>query len=102
MSMNCFSVPASYRVTPMWKVKSQALLPRALPSHSSNAPMGASARADAPMGAFELWLGKARGKSACDFTFHMGVTRYDAGTEKQFIDIVKRGVSSFKIFLAYK
>src|SRR5438552_6396743 len=60
------------------------------------------ARADAPMGAFELWLGKARGKSACDFTFHMGVTRYDDGTEKQFIDIVKRGVSSFKIFLAYK
>src|SRR5256885_7406343 len=24
---------------------------------------------------FELWLGKAEGKSACDFTFHQGVTR---------------------------
>ncbi len=60
------------------------------------------ARADDPMEAFELWLGKARGRSACDFTFHMGVTRYDAGTEKQFAEIVKRGVSSFKIFLAYK
>src|SRR6478735_9210421 len=60
------------------------------------------ARSDQPMEAFELWLGKAQGKSACDFTFHMGVTRYDEAAEKQFTDIVKRGLSSFKIFLAYK
>src|SRR5438128_2221003 len=60
------------------------------------------ARADDPMEAFELWLGKAQGNSACDFTFHMGVTRYDDATEKQFTEIIKRGLSSFKIFLAYK
>src|SRR5207247_3102299 len=60
------------------------------------------ARSDEPMAAFELWLGKAQGHSACDFTFHMGVTRYDEAAEKQFLEIVKRGVSSFKIFLAYK
>ena len=60
------------------------------------------ARSEEPMAAFELWLGKAQGKSACDFTFHMGVTRYDEAAEKQFLEIVKRGVSSFKIFLAYK
>ena len=60
------------------------------------------ARTDEPMAAFELWLGKAQGHSACDFTFHMGVTRYDEAAEKQFLEIVKRGVSSFKIFLAYK
>ena len=60
------------------------------------------ARDDDPMAAFELWLGKAQGDSACDFTFHMGVTRYDEAAEKQFLEIVKRGVSSFKIFLAYK
>jgi len=59
-------------------------------------------RSEQPMEAFELWLGKAQGQSACDFTFHMGVTRYDDAAEKQFIEIVKRGVSSFKIFLAYK
>ena len=35
-------------------------------------------RTEKPLEAFELWLGKAQGKSACDFTFHMGVTRYDA------------------------
>jgi len=60
------------------------------------------ARSDQPMEAFELWLGKAKGKSACDFTFHMGVTRYDEAAEKQFTEIAKRGLSSFKIFLAYK
>src|SRR5437899_504767 len=60
------------------------------------------ARSDEPMAAFELWLGKAQGKSACDFTFHMGVTRYDDVAEKQFTEIVKRGISSFKVFLAYK
>src|SRR5882724_8963011 len=60
------------------------------------------ARTDEPMAAFELWLGKAQGNSACDFTFHMGVTRYDDGAEKQLMEIVKRGISSFKIFLAYK
>src|ERR1051325_7422914 len=59
-------------------------------------------RTDGPLKAFGLWLAKAEGQSACDFTFHMGVTRYDEQAEKEFIEIVKRGVSSFKIFLAYK
>jgi dihydropyrimidinase len=60
------------------------------------------ARSDKPLEAFELWLGKAEGNSACDFTFHMGVTRYDDEAECDFEEIVRRGLSSFKIFLAYK
>src|SRR5436309_7408308 len=59
-------------------------------------------KSEDPMEAFELWLGKAQGHSACDVTFHMGVTRYDEESERKFIEIVKRGVASFKIFLAYK
>ncbi|HWD19241.1 MAG TPA: dihydropyrimidinase [Verrucomicrobiae bacterium] len=59
-------------------------------------------REEKPLAAFELWLGKAQGQSACDFTFHMGVTRYDAEAERDFREIVQRGVSSFKVFLAYK
>src|SRR5690242_13793661 len=57
---------------------------------------------DQPMAAFETWLSKAQGIASCDFTFHMGVTRYDAESEKQFRDIVGRGIRSFKVFLAYK
>lgn len=52
-----------------------------------------------PLEAFELWLGKAQGASACDFSFHMGVTRYDDEAERDFREIVQRGISSFKVFL---
>ncbi|HXI73359.1 MAG TPA: dihydropyrimidinase [Verrucomicrobiae bacterium] len=60
------------------------------------------ARKDDTLEGFELWMKQAAGKSACDFTFHMGVTKFDDQTEKQLREIVKRGISSFKIFLAYK
>lgn len=60
------------------------------------------ARSDEPLAAFELWKSQGVGKSACDFTFHMGVTRYDALAESQLKEIVKAGLASFKIFLAYK
>lgn len=60
------------------------------------------ARSDDALAGFELWLGKATGKSACDFTFHMGVTKFDDTTAAQLREIVRRGISSFKIFLAYK
>ncbi|MBI3878517.1 MAG: dihydropyrimidinase [Verrucomicrobia bacterium] len=59
-------------------------------------------RADEALAGFELWMKQAVGKSACDFTFHMGVTKFDGNTEKQLREIVARGISSFKIFLAYK
>jgi dihydropyrimidinase len=51
---------------------------------------------------FEFWLGKAEGHSACDFTFHQTVSRLDKECEDQLTEIVKKGISSFKIFLAYK
>jgi dihydropyrimidinase len=60
-----------------------------------------SRKDEAPAG-FETWMAQAVGKSACDFTFHMGVTKFDDKSEKQLREIVGRGISSFKIFLAYK
>ena len=60
------------------------------------------AKKDDALASFELWMSQAAGKSACDFSFHMGVARYDEKTEAQLREIVKRGISSFKIFLAYK
>ncbi len=60
------------------------------------------AREEEPREAFATWHGKAEGESACDFTFHMGVSRFDESTEPQLREIVEAGVSSFKIFLAYK
>ena len=51
---------------------------------------------------YELWNQKAEGNSACDYAFHMGVTRWDAKTEAQLREIVRDGTASFKIFLSYK
>src|SRR5579862_1807842 len=46
-------------------------------------------RKEEPLAAFELWKSKGGGKSACDFTFHMGVTRFDDSAESQLREIVK-------------
>jgi dihydropyrimidinase len=51
---------------------------------------------------YHIWKQKAEGNSACDYAFHMGVTRYDAKTEAQLGEIVRDGTTSFKIFLSYK
>jgi dihydropyrimidinase len=59
-------------------------------------------RTEDPWEAFQLWKSKAVGISACDFTFHMGVTRFDDNSELQLRKIVAEGISSFKVFLAYK
>lgn len=59
-------------------------------------------RADDALAGFEHWMAQAAGRSACDFTFHMGATRFDGATESQLREIVRRGISSFKVFLAYK
>ncbi len=59
-------------------------------------------RKEDTLASFETWMTQAVGKSACDFTFHMGVTKFDDKTEAQLREIVRRGISSFKIFLAYK
>ncbi|ADI14054.1 dihydropyrimidinase [Truepera radiovictrix] len=51
---------------------------------------------------YRLWKRKAEGSAACDYAFHMGVTRFGEETEGQLREIVADGTSSFKVFLAYK
>lgn len=59
-------------------------------------------RHDEMLKSYQVWLDKAEGKSACDFTFHLGVSRYDRKTEGELREIVRSGITSFKVFLAYK
>tara|TARA_R110002049_G_scaffold2750_2_gene21363 strand:+ start:59817 stop:61220 length:1404 start_codon:yes stop_codon:yes gene_type:complete len=59
-------------------------------------------RDDDPWEAYQLWKQKAEGLSACDFSFHMGVTRFDESTPASLRRIVDDGITSFKVFLAYK
>lgn len=51
---------------------------------------------------YETWRSQAEGKAACDYAYHMGVTRFDGETASQLQEIVGRGTASFKVFLAYK
>jgi dihydropyrimidinase len=59
-------------------------------------------REEDPLEAFDLWLSKAENIAACDYTFHMAVSRFDDTTEAKLRSIVDRGIASFKVFLAYK
>lgn len=59
-------------------------------------------RNDDALEGYYLWKGKAQGNSACDYSFHMSVTKYDDKTEGQLREIVADGINSFKIFLSYK
>jgi dihydropyrimidinase len=59
-------------------------------------------RNDDALEGYQLWKSKAQGNSACDYTFHMSVTKFEEQTEGQLREIVADGISSFKIFLAYK
>lgn len=59
-------------------------------------------RNDDALEGYELWKSKAAGNSACDYAFHMSVTKFVKETESQLRQIVEDGTASFKIFLAYK
>ena len=59
-------------------------------------------RNDDALEGYQLWKSKAEGLSACDYAFHMSVTKFVKETESQLRQIVADGTASFKIFLAYK
>src|ERR1700732_704269 len=59
-------------------------------------------RSEDALAGYYLWKEKAESRSACDYAFHMSVTRFDQNTETQLREIVRDGTTSFKIFLSYK
>lgn len=59
-------------------------------------------RNENPLDGFQMWNSQSEGKASCDWTYHLAVTRWDATVEEQLRKIVASGVSSFKVFLAYK
>src|SRR5712664_1063987 len=59
-------------------------------------------RNDDALEGYQLWKSKADGKSACDYAFHMSVTKFVKETESQLRQIIDDGTSSFKILRAYK
>jgi dihydropyrimidinase len=51
---------------------------------------------------YATWQDQASGRAACDYSFHLGVSRFDDASSRQLREIVADGIRSFKVFLAYK
>ena len=59
-------------------------------------------RDENPLDAIERWNSQSVGCSACDFSYHIAISRWDNVVEQQLREIVSGGITSFKIYLAYK
>src|SRR5262245_27978860 len=51
--------------------------------------------------AWETWMKKAEGRAAIDYGFHMIITDLNDQTEAEMDALVRQGVTSFKLFMAY-
>lgn len=51
--------------------------------------------------AWETWMGKADGKAAIDYGFHMILREYTEELGREMGTMVEEGVTSFKLFMAY-
>src|SRR6266478_9799656 len=51
--------------------------------------------------AMETWAKKAEGKAAIDYGFHMIITELNDQVEDEMDALVRQGITSFKLFMAY-
>jgi len=51
--------------------------------------------------AMETWAKKAEGKAVCDYGFHMIITDLNDQVECEMDALVRQGITSFKLFMAY-
>jgi dihydropyrimidinase len=51
--------------------------------------------------ALQMWDNKTS-KASCDFSFHMAITWWGEEVWREMADVVDRGITSFKHFMAYK
>lgn len=52
--------------------------------------------------AYDVWMKKAKDRSSCNYRFHMGISDWNEDVRKEIIDMPKLGVTSFKLYMAYK
>jgi dihydropyrimidinase len=52
--------------------------------------------------ALRVWNDKAEGEAYCDYSYHMAVTHWDDSVKAEIQTVFERGITSFKVFTAYK
>ena len=58
-------------------------------------------RGETLQNALAAWHKKADGRSSCDYAFHMAITDWNERTEKELPEMMRAGVTSFKLYMAY-
>jgi dihydropyrimidinase len=48
------------------------------------------------------WQGRATGNAVGDYSFHLAVTDFNEQTQAEIAEMVAEGITSFKVFMAYK
>src|SRR5207249_4036999 len=51
--------------------------------------------------AWETWIKKAESKAVIDYGFHMIITELNDQVEREMDALVRQGITSFKLFMAY-
>src|SRR4029077_18277627 len=51
--------------------------------------------------AFDTWMSKAHNKAAIDYAFHCIITDLGSAQLEEMADLIREGVTSFKLFMAY-
>jgi len=59
-------------------------------------------RGESLVDTYNNWRQKADEKVCCDYALHIGVTWWSEQVSKEMEEMVKSGVNSFKVFMAYK
>jgi len=59
-------------------------------------------RGDGLLDTLETWNQRHHGKPAVDYTYHMAVTWWSQQIHDEIPKVVERGITSFKVFMAYK
>ena len=52
--------------------------------------------------ALEEWNEKAAKGTFCDYSFHMAITDWNEATKNEMKEMINEGISSFKMYMAYK
>lgn len=53
------------------------------------------------LAALEKWHNKAEGRSSCDYGFHMSYTEWNETLRKELPEMIREGITSFKLYMAY-
>lgn len=49
----------------------------------------------------QKWHKKADGKCSCDYSFHMSIVEWNEQTANEIEDMLKEGITSFKLYMTY-